>query len=318
MNALSEREELFYRKLFSIADDYGLFDARAPILRTRMYPLRPTVRETDMTHLLAACEKAGLVALYEHAGKPYGVILDFGQQRKSKPKHPLPPAEGLGIAEKKEGAYVSFSKSVTSRYEPLPSVTSSNEPLLNSKCEITNADAETAPERGSAPPLQLYDEFRRAWNALPGVTTCKYLSDVRMRELQERLTSPWWAENWKAAMAEVGKSEFCRGDNRNGWRADIGWFLKPDTALELVEGKYANAPKTGSIVAAPVKEPTYWREALKLIAKGESEEHRHVAAREDIDALLGSPWPGWAVAPYSGSLGSVMKDVMRHEGWPLN
>ncbi|MDP0496018.1 MAG: hypothetical protein Q7Q73_07385 [Verrucomicrobiota bacterium JB024] len=142
VNSLSEREELFYRKLFSVADDYGLFDAREPILKARLYALRPTVRDTDMTHLLAACEKAGLIVLYTDAGKPYGVILNFGQQRKGKPKLPVPPLDALGLVEKKEGVYISFTKPAENRNGPLPSVTDSYEPLLNSKCETRNSESE--------------------------------------------------------------------------------------------------------------------------------------------------------------------------------
>lgn len=84
--------EVFYRRLMSKVDDFGLFDARPSILRSSLYPLRvDRVREADIARWIAACETAGVIALYVHGGKPYGQMLDTGWQTRSEPKHPLPP-----------------------------------------------------------------------------------------------------------------------------------------------------------------------------------------------------------------------------------
>ena len=75
----------------SVADDYGLYDARTPILRSALYPLQlDKMSECNIQRCLSACEAAGLILLYSHAGKPYLMILGFGQQGKSMPKWPLP------------------------------------------------------------------------------------------------------------------------------------------------------------------------------------------------------------------------------------
>lgn len=173
VNSLSEREELFYRKLHSVADDYGLFDARAPILKSKMYALRPSVRETDMTHLLAACEKAGLIAQYSDNGKPYGVILDFGQQRKTKkPKYPMPNLKSLGLIDAGEGVYKSYTKnpspSVAIGDGIPPTVTDSHHPSLNADakcgCEMRNADAKVATSKPDA----LTTSQKLSWSAQEG------------------------------------------------------------------------------------------------------------------------------------------------------
>lgn len=84
--------EVFYRRLMSKVDDYGLFDARPSILRSSLYPLRvDRVREADIARWIAACEMAGVIALYVHGGKPYGQMVDTEWQTRSEPKHPLPP-----------------------------------------------------------------------------------------------------------------------------------------------------------------------------------------------------------------------------------
>ncbi|MEK7424895.1 MAG: hypothetical protein AAB131_13775 [Actinomycetota bacterium] len=92
IDKLDAPAEVFYRRLMSKVDDYGLFDARHNMLRTSLYPLRvDRVREADISRWIAACEKAGVIALYEHGGKPYGQMLETRWQARSEPKHPLPP-----------------------------------------------------------------------------------------------------------------------------------------------------------------------------------------------------------------------------------
>lgn len=87
--------EVFYRRLMSKVDDHGLYDARPSVLRSSLYPLRvDRVREADCSRWIAACEKAGLIALYEHGGKPYLQMLDTRWTARSEPKYPLPTDGG--------------------------------------------------------------------------------------------------------------------------------------------------------------------------------------------------------------------------------
>lgn len=92
IDQLDAAAEVFYRRLMSKVDDHGLYDARPSILRSSLYPLRvDRVREADITRWIAACEKAGVIALYQHDGKPYLQMLDTRWQARSEPKYPMPP-----------------------------------------------------------------------------------------------------------------------------------------------------------------------------------------------------------------------------------
>lgn len=94
VEALDFAAEVFYRRLMSKVDDHGLFDARLPILRADLYPLRfDRVREADISRWMAACQKAGLIVLYESGGKPYLRMQDTNWVTRSEPKYPLPPTE---------------------------------------------------------------------------------------------------------------------------------------------------------------------------------------------------------------------------------
>lgn len=115
---------MFYRRLMSVADDYGLYDARTPILRSALYPLQlDKMSECNIQRCLSACEAAGLILLYSHNEKPYLMILGFDQQGKSMPKWPLPNGyEVLKVSDKK----YELRKLVTGRNDSLQPVTYAN------------------------------------------------------------------------------------------------------------------------------------------------------------------------------------------------
>lgn len=92
MNSLSHEAELFYRRLMSVVDDFGRFDARPAILRSRLYPLQLSkVRESNVVRWLHECESANLVRLYEINGSQYLTFHKLGEPRAKESKYPDPP-----------------------------------------------------------------------------------------------------------------------------------------------------------------------------------------------------------------------------------
>lgn len=85
VDKLTPQAELFYRRLMSVVDDYGRFDARPVMLKVSCFPLRVNVvREADISRWTAECEKAGLIVFYAVDGKPYLEIQDFRQAVRAK------------------------------------------------------------------------------------------------------------------------------------------------------------------------------------------------------------------------------------------
>jgi len=82
-----------------------------------------------------------------------------------------------------------------------------------------------------------FDEFVDTWNAA-GLTECRRLTDIRRKKLRNLLSDSDWKANWQSAIATVAKLPFCCGTNDRGWRADVDWFLKPDTVTQILEGKF--------------------------------------------------------------------------------
>lgn len=91
VNSLSDRAELFYRRLMSVVDDYGRYTANPTLLRAACYPLKlDAVKEDSIKKHLAEAAGAGLIVLYTVGGKEYLEIQDFGQRIQSKSKFPAP------------------------------------------------------------------------------------------------------------------------------------------------------------------------------------------------------------------------------------
>lgn len=123
-------EEVFYRRLMSIVDDYGRHEAGVQLLRSRCYPLQTDqVRVADISRWMAACQKAGLVVLYEVAGKQYLQIENFGQQQRSASKCPEPPTVDSSCDQPQSSAPVfvfedvSVSECVAAAASPAPAPT---------------------------------------------------------------------------------------------------------------------------------------------------------------------------------------------------
>lgn len=90
--SLGWAEEVFYRRLMSVADDHGRFHALPKLLRASLYPLQiDKVSDADIGKWITECVTAGLVSVYPAKdGKRYLQILKFGQQVRSKSKFPDP------------------------------------------------------------------------------------------------------------------------------------------------------------------------------------------------------------------------------------
>ena len=104
-----------------------------------------------------------------------------------------------------------------------------------------------------------------AWNSIPGVPSVKVLdhNTDRYRMLCARLDK-YGVEQVLEAVSNVAHSAFLRGGGDKGWRADFGWFVKPNNFPKVLEGKYTDivteqAPK-GSRAFSIVDE---------MIARGE-------------------------------------------------
>lgn len=90
-------------------------------------------------------------------------------------------------------------------------------------------------------------ELLDIWNEFSGeLPKAKGLNKNRMRLSRDR-----WRENsdpkyWEQVVTKISKSTFCCGKTgERGWVATFDWFIKPDTHLNVIEGKYDDRDKSG-------------------------------------------------------------------------
>lgn len=95
VNSLGWAEEVFYRRLMSVVDDYGRYHGNPSLLRAACYPLQlDKVGNQDIAKWLTKCVRAGLVRAYTVEGKEYIEVVKFGQQvRAKKSKYPACEAD---------------------------------------------------------------------------------------------------------------------------------------------------------------------------------------------------------------------------------
>ena len=81
-------------------------------------------------------------------------------------------------------------------------------------------------------------EVIETWNKT-GLTKCKKLTAERSSNLQSRLKSDFWRDNWREGLGIIAASPYCGGKNARGWIADIDWFIRSEDAVaKALEGKY--------------------------------------------------------------------------------
>lgn len=93
LDKLNWFEEVFWYRLIVTCDDFGRMDARIPILKSRMFPLKPGVTNKAVELALKKLSTVGLVALYEFEGRPYLQLVTWNkhqQKRANNSKYPDP------------------------------------------------------------------------------------------------------------------------------------------------------------------------------------------------------------------------------------
>lgn len=160
MASLAWPEEVFYRRLMSIVDDYGRTEAIPQLLRSRCYPLQTDdVRVADITRWMAACQKAGLILSYAAEGKQYLELIKFGQQQRSASKYPAPPALAINCEHMPANAHLDVSVSVSEDVVAAP------------RASRLPKDFEPNPEPEAEQGIDRVKElanFRDYWTAKPG------------------------------------------------------------------------------------------------------------------------------------------------------
>lgn len=105
-----------------------------------------------------------------------------------------------------------------------------------------------------------------AWNTIAHVSSARELTPARQRAIKARLAEPFFREHWPQAIDRVRRSRFCQGGGTQGWKADLDWFLRPDTCAKILEGKFDDR------AAASPKQPELGAGIRAWYAKAKAEQ----------------------------------------------
>jgi hypothetical protein len=238
VDKLDVHAELFYRRLMSVVDDYGRFDARPAILRARCYPLRlDKVTEEDIKNYLKACHK--LITIYTAKGKPYLQINNWKQQVRAKySKYPAPeeqtstPCEAYDIQPQTDEQHMDTIDEDEVGVDIRP----------NGLVDVTP----TEPPAPKAKPVN-FKEIVDRWNTFAkenGLSQVEIITDKRKNKIKTRLAENI---NFPAIEQKIKDSPFLRGDNNKQWKITFDWLIENDSNwVKVAEGQYDKKKPGGS------------------------------------------------------------------------
>lgn len=151
INQLTPIEEVTFYRLLVTADDYGCFDARESVVKSRLFPLKDNMKAQDVKKLLTRLAEVGLISLYTVGGKPYLCVNKWTEHQRlrvSRHKYPTPEEADTPTA-----CNISPQLAATCRRLPLESESESEE----------ESESESEEEKRKAHERR----FERFWTAYP-------------------------------------------------------------------------------------------------------------------------------------------------------
>lgn len=214
VNSLDAYAERFFTRLIMKADDYGCYYAHTSLLKANLFPLLLNeVREADISRWMAACQKAGLIALYEFNSKKFLQIVFFKQRLdKARAKFPLPNS----------GNSIPISNDPITKGTKFPAES-------ESETDIEVESEVEAEEGAGAHPPELISDFEKFQSWVNGHTP-------RIAQMKEPFTIDQFVqikEKFSAAqISEILESmhnwEPLLKKNRSAYLTAIKWLKKED------------------------------------------------------------------------------------------
>ena len=96
IDSLSQFAEISFYRLMVNCDDYGRFDARPKVVKSRLFPLK-AVKESEIVKALNEMVKADLIIVYEVDGKQYLQMKTWDKHQQVRAKRSKYPSPDDGI-----------------------------------------------------------------------------------------------------------------------------------------------------------------------------------------------------------------------------
>lgn len=97
IDSLSWFEEVLFYRLIVNCDDYGRFDGRPSIIKSRLFPLKENLTTKTVSGAIKKLESAGIVTLYVFEGRPYLYLPTWDHHQSVRAKRSKFPAPEDGV-----------------------------------------------------------------------------------------------------------------------------------------------------------------------------------------------------------------------------
>ena len=100
VDSLTWFEEVVFYRLIVNCDDYGRFDGRISVIKSRLFALKENLTHKQISDAIGKLASVGLVALYEYEGKPFLYLPTWNEHqnvRAKKSKYPEPGKQAESI-----------------------------------------------------------------------------------------------------------------------------------------------------------------------------------------------------------------------------
>ena len=202
IDRLSWLEEVTFYRLIVNCDDYGRMDARPPILRARLFPLK-TLTDKQVQSAIESLRSAGMIDLYKVDGRSYLQIRQWArhqQIRSKKSKFTAPDAN-----------FQSDDITCNQMISDAPVIQSESESETESESESARARKRAAPFTPPTPD-EVAAYCRERGNAVDAERFCDFYASKGWMIGNQRM------KDWRAAVRTWEK----RGETQAAQRAAPG------------------------------------------------------------------------------------------------
>jgi hypothetical protein len=174
--------------------------------------------EKSMTGMISELLEQGLIREFSSEGRSYWYVTGWEHQKIDRPtaKYPAPEFDE------------SSSSSTTS----------------------TSTSVSTSVSTSKEEEKEYRDRILSRFNEATGKN--QRWSDLRKTQARARLKDRYWREHWEEALDIASRTPFLLGENDRGWEMDLEFFLRTDSVLKIMEGKYGTSNNGGTGTAATV------------------------------------------------------------------
>lgn len=115
----------------------------------------------------------------------------------------------------------------------------------NGKDEESHVRRKKVQRKAAKVDKMVFDQVINAYHEkCPSLPTVQKLTQGRKIKIERRIQEIGSAEAMAEVFAKVEQSDFCKGDNDRGWKADFDWIMANDSNWQkIMSGRYDNRPK---------------------------------------------------------------------------